>query len=175
MICRLWLGFLTSLGASAVSVGCSIVVGADFDVHLRSADAAKIADAEDSPPADTPLDDVLDAGITPPRDANADDRNAMSDGGALDALTQDAVDEDRRAVHDGAASADAMARSDVIEAGPEPREEGGLPPTIVTGGFVSLGPSSQLAVPIELRGQMISNAIVRGSTANGITVEGRFR
>jgi hypothetical protein len=180
---------LAWLCAMGTSTGCSLVVGADFDRNLRPSDAS-FSDAPGMIPpitdprsleAGRPIDDVTpekSSGDALPDVVDETRPDASADGGGsvgndasncIDASdchdVNDANDiNDANHVNDGG---DAGA----IDAGPDSV----VGPTVVIGGFVSLGPRNQLAAPIELRGQIISNAIIRGSSASGITIEGRFQ
>jgi hypothetical protein len=177
-----------------LSTGCDVVIGADFDVQGRTPDRdAAPQDArfdlgrtDDSAEADAARDrtdggiidafaphDALDAPVAPdaaadsaapdtPHDGGAD----ASGGGGWSDVSDDAIDSGSVDAIDGGPV-------DAIDDGPI-RPDGGLRPTIVMSGFVPLGPSNRPAGALELRGQIMSPAIVRGS-ASGIALEGRFQ
>jgi hypothetical protein len=173
------LSFLVQLCAASVSAGCSVIVGADFDVHLRPSDIPDVR------PVDIPAD-VSSGSDGPGRDSDAPTQDNTSDeaspDAAVDAALPDASPPDASLpdaslpdVDDEKHSDASDGGSDVLDGASEPREEGGIGPTIVTGGFVSLGVPIHPRSTMTLRGQIISNAIVRGASANGITIEGRFQ
>jgi hypothetical protein len=183
--------FLMLAWVTAGQLGCSVVVGADFDVFLRKKDAADDRAPSAPPPndaaarnADGSPDAADDAGArnTDGSPDAADDAGARSDArGTFDALSDanradgggstDANDSDPT---DGRSADDASDGGDVLDPRPEPRPEGGIGPT-VTGDFVGSGMPAQASSGIELRGHIISNGTIAGRTAGGISIEGRFR
>ena len=126
----------------------------------RASDASDAADAGHPPDgADPDPDDARDGGNPDSDDArdggNLDPRDAR-DGGNLD---------DVGPTGGGADVGDA-------DAAPPPD---GPRTTGVIGGFVSLGVPTKGPSTIDLRGQVISNAAVRGVTSSGISIEGRIQ
>lgn len=182
--------------AAAAQLGCSIVVGADFDVHHRPSDAApggaKFDDVRSPDPADvgsTELDARNTDGATDPTDATSRgdspgtiDASSGTDGGDPPEVGRADANEDRSHPPDDAnldssdgGSDDVVEGGDAYDAPPEPPPEGGIGPTVVTGGFVSTGVPAQISSGIELRGHVVSNGTIGGLTAAGISIEGRFR
>lgn len=117
--------------------------------------------------------------------ANFDVGLRPEDGGiSLDAQANDAGTNDARsdaALPTDANVVDASNRDAVsLDAGVDVPDggidiDGGLRPTIFNGGFIYLGDPNVRPSPIELRGQIISSTIVRGTTPDGITIQGRFQ
>lgn len=149
--------------AIAALPSCSTLVGADFDVSLRPSDAG-IADI---PSNGRDVGGETDAFPidTSNRDVDGDGRDASIDSGNLDGASSDG-----RALDSGddGRPADGGALDVGSDIGPRP-------PTGVRGSFVFLGPASPQASKIDLQGHIISNAYVRGTTASGITIEGRLQ
>ena len=125
-------------------------IGHGFDVigDLDAGRAHDMPDIDDPGPSKDASDD-LDAGHTRDRDDTANDAHSRDVGDATD----------------GGSAVDV--RSD-----PPPD---GAPPTVVVGGFVSLGAPNRTSSSIELRGHVISNAAVRGVTSTGISIEGKIQ
>jgi hypothetical protein len=167
---------LAWLCAIGTAMGCSVIVGADFDRNLRPSDAS-FSDAPGMIPpftdprsleAGRPIDDATSekpSGDAPPDFVDETRPDASTDGSSgNDANDANDVNDVNDANDDGEAGAIDVASDSVVG------------PTVVIGGFVSLGPPNSMATaPIELRGQIISNAVIRGSSSSGITIEGRFQ
>jgi hypothetical protein len=103
-----------------------------------------------------PASDASDAAdVGDPHDGPGTHPDDARDGGG-----RDAADDTR----DG---------TDVVDADTTPPPDART--TGVVGAFVSLGAPSQTSSVIQLRGQVISNAAVRGVTSSGISIEGKIR
>ncbi|MET0592759.1 MAG: hypothetical protein ABW133_08680 [Polyangiaceae bacterium] len=172
----------TSWLALAALPACDSLVGANFDVSLRPVDSGASLDAGRD--ASTDRSDATDARLDAPSLDAGTDTNIRPD--ASNDAARDAIDEgvptsdaDPDANSDANSDADPDAGDpdasdgDASDAGTD--ADGGLRPTIVNGAFIYLGSPNPQPSPIELRGQFISNTIVRGSTSGGITIQGRFQ
>jgi hypothetical protein len=188
--------FLRVLASTAIAAlpACSTLVGADFDHSLRPAVDSGLIDAGRD--ASVSIDGSSDRSVDTDQgsdDAVSDVRDGSSD--RLEATSADGVEVDGRSPADGgppdgggsrdAGGDDGGLDVDFDGSGPDDGRsgdggaldggDGGLRPTVVKGSIVFLGAPSPRPSSIELRGQIISNANVRGTTANGITIQGRLQ
>jgi hypothetical protein len=185
----------------SMSTACSVIFDGDFDVgpsddpaDARDDDVATkdtrgngnvdaindasidISDRVSDVVASRDVADVMDlrdvAVDAPSRDTPYDHSSEVEGGGSVADATVDGTDVGG---NPGDVGVDAMdAGTDVNDAGP-PSPDGGRPPTITMWSFDALGPAARHAGSLELRGQILSPAFVRGGSANGLTLEGRFR
>jgi hypothetical protein len=197
--------FHVLLCAALTSWGCSIVFGDDFNVEPRldrgDAELKDVAanDASVNDSVDVRGDISRDVDGTSGDAKNSHDaidtRHVLDARDvAVDAAAGDTSDITWSGGGDGGGSTpdSSMDTSEAgaapIDAHPDPNDAGTGPvdagadgrdaefrPTMVTWSFGALGMPQHGAGSLELRGQFMSPAFVRGGKPEGITIEGRFR
>jgi hypothetical protein len=75
--------------------------------------------------------------------------------------------------HDARADAEDASPDDADASGPPVSLDGGS--KILLGGFVASGAPGQRLGAIEMTGHLVSQPTITGTTAGGITIEGRFQ